>query len=63
MFKGGRPGHPIWEYFHRVTVDGKVHDKCKICGHQQAPLAERTTSHQCKIDQHTILFYIHICNI
>jgi len=37
MFKGGRPAHPIWGYFLSVTVDGKVHAKCKICGHQQAP--------------------------
>ena len=45
MFKGGRPAHPIWEYFLRVTVDGKVHAKCKICGHQQAPRAEIMRSH------------------
>ena len=45
MFKGGRLGHPIWEYSLRVTVDGKVHTKCKICGQQQTPCAERITSH------------------
>ena len=45
MFKGGRSAHPIWEYFLRLTVDGKVHPKCKICSQQQAPCAERMGHH------------------
>ena len=30
MFKGDRPDHPIWEYFLRVKVDGKVTIPCRL---------------------------------
>ena len=46
MFKGGRPAHPIWEYFFRITLHGKQQAKCKLCGHLQAPRPERMASHQ-----------------
>ena len=34
MNKGGRRKYPIWEYFYKLSVDGKTIAKCENCGNK-----------------------------
>ena len=36
MKERGRRKEPIWEYFYKLSVDGKIVAKCKNCGNIQS---------------------------
>lgn len=45
MYKGGRNLDSVWQYFHRLSIDGKIVAKCKQCGHIQSNKAARMKTH------------------
>ena len=45
MYKGGRNLNSVWQYFHRLSIDGKIVAKCKQCGHIQSNKAARMKVH------------------